>query len=357
MKHSLNNLVDYIVKASDGDVGKTEQFYFDDLLWRIRYMSVRTGQWLPNRSVLISMAALGKPDWGKKVFPVDLTKTQVSSSPQISIEEPVSRQHEVELHEHYAWPFYWGEFYIPIKYEADAVKSKEENPPSEMNKCDPHLHSTDEVMECRIHTTDGNIGHVEDFLVDDETWTIRYLVVNTRSWLPGRRVLVAPRWIKSVNWIDKELFVDLSKDAIKKCPKFDSSKPLSLEYEDEMLSHLQKPETKEWVVFKFHAEPKTKVYVAGTFNNWNPTSIKLGYSNKRTYTAMVLLPMGRHEYKYIVNGEWRNCPDCKEQVPNSFGTTNCVLVVGRTAAHDARRHTFSRQHGNEDHLQWSSPTS
>ena len=360
MNRTLSSLVDYIVKASDGDVGKVGQFYFDDLTWTIRYLSVKTGRWLPGRKILISLAALGKPDWDKRVFPVNLTKEQVRSSPKTNGAEPVSRQHEIELHEHYVWPFYWGGFYIPQGYGTDAtisgdVEIAEETPAAGLLKGDPHLRATQEVIQCRVHAVDGSIGNVEDFLVDDETWTIRYLVVNMEEWLPGRRVLVSPRWVTSVSWSDKEVFVNLQREAIKKSPKFDHLKPISLDYERKLLGHLQKPDAKEWVVFKFHAPPKTEVHVAGTFNNWDATAIKLGYSDKGTYTAMVLLPLGRCEYKFIVNGEWRNSPSCSDLVPNAFGTANSVLVVGRTAAHAAHRHTFSRLSGDEGQLQWSSP--
>jgi hypothetical protein len=361
MNRSLNNWVDGIVRANDGDVGTVEQFYFDDLTWIIRYLVVNTEGRRPGRNVLISLAALGKPDWKKRVFPVNLTLAQVHSSPNTNIDEPVSRQHEVELHKHYAWPVYWsGGFYVTPGYGMAKVPASDadtaaETPSSGVRKVDPQLRSTREVTGCIVHATDGNIGHVEDFLVDDEAWVIRFFVVNTRNWLPNRRVLVSPQWIKRASWTGKKVFVDLSRDAIKKSPKFDPSKPVGLDYEGKLFSHLQKTEVTEWVLFKFHAPPKTKVNVAGTFNNWDPTAIKLGVNSRGTYTAMVLLPLGRYEYKFIVNGDWRNGPDCCEQVPNAFGTTNSVLVVARTTAHKAHLHTFSRPLVSQDRLNWSTP--
>jgi len=117
-----------------------------------------------------------------------------------------------------------------------------------------------------------------------------------------------------------------------------------------------KPEVTEWVTFKFHAPRGTEVYVAGTFNNWNPAAVKLVGNSKGTYTATVLLPLGRYEYKFIVNGEWRNSPDCNELVPNAFGTTNSVLTVDRATAHNTHRRTFSRRPASEDRPLWSTPT-
>ena len=361
MNRSLNNWVGCIVRANDGDVGTVDQFYFDDLTWIIRYMVVNTGGRRSGRHVLISQAALGKPDLEKRIFPVNVTLAQVHSSPNTDIDQPVSRQHEVELHKHYAWPVYWGGgFYVPPGYgmatvPAGDAEAASETSSSGVRKVDPHLRSTREVTGCVVHATDGNIGHVEDFLVDDEAWVIRYFVVNTRNWLPDRRVLVSPQWIRKASWTDKKVVVDLSRDAVKKSPKFDPSKPVSLDYEGKLLGHLQKAEDTEWVLFKFHAPSKAKVYVAGTFNNWDPTAIKLGDNRMGTYTAMVLLPLGRYEYKFIVNGDWRNGTDGKEQVPNPFGTTNSVLVVGRTTAHNAHLHTFSRPPVSQDRLNWSTP--
>ena len=349
MNRSLGKWVDGNVQAKDGDVGTLEQFYFDDLTWTLRYMAVRTGGKRAGRNVLVSLAALGNPDWKQRVFPVTLTLAQVRDCPSIGNEEVVSRQHEVDLHEHFAWPVYWGGgFYVPpvsamLATSADVEGAEIEAPESGARKIDPHLRSTKELTGCRVHATDGSIGNVEDCLFDDAAWVIRYFVVNTRNWLPDRRVLVSPQWIRAVNWAEKTVFVDLSRAAVKKSPTFDPAKTVSSEDEGKLRAHLRKPTVTEWVMFKFHAPAKAIVHVAGTFNNWDLNAIQLGYVGKGTHTAMVLLPFGRYEYKFIVNGEWRNGPDAHEQVPNPFGTTNSVLIVGHMVDHNAHLHTFPRR--------------
>lgn len=361
MNYSLNNTVDCIVRTSDGDAGTVEQFYFDDLTWNLRYMTVKMKKGPAGRQFLIPMMALGRPDWGKHVIPVNLTLAQVQSSPTTDMDEPVSRQHEIDLHHHYAWPGYWGEtYYAPPGYgslTAPPIFGVQiaETLSTGMRKIDPHLRSTWEVTDFGVQATDGHIGHVEDFIIDDETWTLRYLVVNTRNWLPDRLFLVSPQWISKVSWDEMKVFVELTREAIKKSPEYNPAKPVSPEYEGELRDHLKKPEPKEWILFKFHAPPKTKIFVAGTFNNWNPTALKLGYHGKRTYSAMILLPLGTYEYKYIVNGEWSNGPDCTDHVPNAFGTTNNRLVATRSQAHDVHRHTFPRLPEAEDHRSWSAP--
>ena len=349
MNRNLGMWVDCSVRANDGEVGTVAQFYFDDLTWTLRYLAVHTGDKGTSRTVLVSLAALGKPDWAGRVFPVNLTMAQGRGCPSTGIEEPVSRQHELDLHEYFAWPIYWGGgFYVPSISGMVATKDGEngtgaETPEPGVRRIDPHLRGTRELTDCHVHATDGKIGHVEDALFDDETWAIRYLVVNTRSWLKNRRVIVAPQWIRAVNWIEKEIFADLSRQAVRKSPVYDPSQPVDGAYEGQLRDHLQKPACTEWVMFKFHAPRGATIHVAGTFNNWDPTAIKLGHSSKGTYTAMVLLPFGRYEYKFIVNGEWRNGPDVHEQVPNPFGTTNSVLVVGHIVDHNAHLHTFPRK--------------
>jgi len=360
MNRSASNWINSLVRAKNGDIGTVEQLYFDDLTWSIRYMSVKVGGTLPSRNILISLAALDTPDWEKRVFPVNLTLAQIRSSPNTNTEEPVLREHEVALHAHYAWPHYWGGgFYVPTETGLGTIPAVDAETiaairSSRVQKLGSHLRSTQEVMGSLVHATDGNIGHVEDFLAD-EGWVIRYLVVNTRNWQPDRRVLVSPQWIRKISWIDKKVFVDLSQEAVKKSPKYNPLKPVSLDYESRLLSHLKKPEFTEWIMFKFHAPPGSNVYVAGTFNNWDPTAIKLGDNTTGAYVATVLLPLGRYEYKFIVNGDWHNGPDGSEQVPNSFGTTNNVLVVERIIEHPLHHPTFSRLSVSEDRLLWRTP--
>ena len=352
MNRKLNDCIDYVVRATDGDVGTVEQFYFDDLTWRLRYMAVKT-RGPSSRMVLISLVALGVIDWDKHVFRVNLVMDQVRRSPGTDMQSPVSRRSEVELHDYYAWPVYWGgNFYVMPEYgrilnPADEAATTAALPSVTVSKLDPKLRSMRDVRDCRVHATDGHIGHVEDVLVDDQKFVIRYLVVNTRNWLPERRVLVSPQWITRVSWADKEVFVDLTREAVKMSPRFASAADVGSAYESQLRKHLEKQQLTEWVIFRFHAPAGADVHVAGTFNGWNPTTIKLGSHGKESYLATILLPVGRCEYKYVVNGEWCNGPD-GERVPNAFGTTNNVLVVEHSTAHDTHLHTFTRQSDGQE---------
>jgi len=235
--------------ATNGEIGKVDEFYFDDQSWTIRYLVVKTGGWLSGRKVLISPAAFLKPDWENETFPVNLTQEQIENSPDIDTEKPVSRQHELDLYNHYSWPygirsgegFYGGmgmmgmtESRIPIEDSVAAYQHLQKQ------EGDPHLRSTGEVKGYSLHATDGDIGDVEDFIVDDDTWTIRFLVVDTGDWFPGKKVLVSPKWIKDIKWQNSSVYVDLTVDAIKNSPEYDPSQPLNESYETDLYKYYGK---------------------------------------------------------------------------------------------------------------------
>ncbi|MFA6567508.1 MAG: PRC-barrel domain-containing protein [Victivallales bacterium] len=362
MQQVISSMIGYTVRGTDGDLGEVRGFYFDDATWSVRYMVVETGKWLSGRKTLLSIASLEKINCASRTFNVNLNREQVRNSPDTDIDEPVSRKYEIALHGHYEWNSYWsGGFYVPgygvdTFLPTDGIEREDESS-FKVHKVDSRLCSTQEMSGYRIHATDGDIGHVEDFIVDEGGWDIRYLVVDTRNWLPGRRVIVSPQWIKRVDWEDSKVFVDVSRDAVKKSPVYAPSKLISLDYERKLLEHLRKPEDAAWVTFKIHAPEGAKVFLAGTFNKWDSSSIRLERGSHGVYETTVLVPAGRSEYKFIVNGNWCNAPDCKEQTPNAFGTANSVLFVGQHEGHHkGHLHTFSRFSAGQNRPLWSTPT-
>ena len=188
-----------------------------------------------------------------------MTKQQIENSPPPDSDRPVNRQREVEFSRYYGYPYYWvgpyrwGSLAYPgLPLEAPPPSPiDEEMLARELEGGDPNLRSARAVMGYYINATDGDIGHVEDFLVDDETWAIRYIIVDTRNWLPGRRVLVSPEWIKEVSWQDSKVYVDLSKRHIEAAPEFDPSMPLDREHEERLHDYLGR--SKYW-----EREPRRK---------------------------------------------------------------------------------------------------
>ncbi|MFA6549691.1 MAG: PRC-barrel domain-containing protein [Candidatus Margulisiibacteriota bacterium] len=242
MQDSIHKMIGYGIRATDGDLGKLYEFYFDDETWTIRYMVVETGNWLSGRKVLISVVALGKPDVKSQTFSVNLTCDQVRNSPDIDTQRPVNRQHEVEIHKYYQWPIYWQSSYgsafgiteFPMIIPEDPFNKKDSASGKENN---PHLRSTKQVTGYHIHAKDGSIGHVEDFMVDDDNWKIRFLVVDIGKWLPGRKVILSPKWVRKVEWADSSVYLDLTKESVKNSPVFDASQSVTPEYEDDLNDH------------------------------------------------------------------------------------------------------------------------
>ncbi len=242
MKRSLNDLVGYSIHASDGDIGTISEFYFDDQDWKIRYIIVETGSWLFGRKVLISPVAFSQPDHDSHIFPVNLTKEQVQNSPSIDTDKPVSRQYETDLHGHYGWPIYWGAgaMYGAITVPPIMLIDEDETEHVEPTG-DPHMRSTNKVTGYNVEATDDKIGHVEDFMVDDEAWSISYLLVDTGDWWPGKKVLVSTKWISQINWNDSKVVVDLTNESIKNSPEFDPKMPVTLDYEERLHDHYGRP--------------------------------------------------------------------------------------------------------------------
>jgi sporulation protein YlmC with PRC-barrel domain len=240
MQAAISDLFGYAIRATDGDLGKVDEFFFDDQTWTIRYVVVETGNWLFGRKVLIALAAFGKPESESRTFLVNLTRTQVRNSPNIDAQRPIYRQQEVELHEHYRWPWrggYGGTFgTTPLPLSAGEEPAEQPNSESG-RRDDPHLRSTRQVTGYHIHATDGEIGHVEDFLVEDEDWSIRFLVADTHNWLPGKKVILSPKWIKGVQWADSSVYFDLTRETVRNSLEYDPSRPISRDYEAFLLDH------------------------------------------------------------------------------------------------------------------------
>jgi sporulation protein YlmC with PRC-barrel domain len=228
MERNVNNLTDHILEATDGEIGKVKDFYFDDETWTIRYLVVTTGEWMSGRKVLISPLALVQHSWASGIFRVNLNTEQVRNSPDIDTDKPVSRQQEGALADYYPWAPYWGTgFYqggvwgiiSPTpSFDLSTIRGQETKTSSTE---DQHLRSCKEVTGYRIHTADGDFGRVNDFVMDDKTWQISYLVVDTHNWIGGKKVLVAVRHIKEVQWENSKVVADLTVDTIKNSPAID----------------------------------------------------------------------------------------------------------------------------------------
>lgn len=232
---NLSDLKGYSLLASDGEIGKIEQIYFDDRRWIVRYFIVRTGSWLLGSDALIAPRLLQGVDVENKRIGIALSRGQVENCPPISSALPVSRHYEMEYHSHYGLPVYWeasenSRPATPVPLSTEPI-AKPEN---------PHLRDSAEVMGYQIHASDGELGHIVDFVLDEETWDIRYLAVDTGNWWPGKKILVAPAWITSVDWSLKSIKVDLAQEAIRTAPPYDSGQPILHDDEVRLFAHYSK---------------------------------------------------------------------------------------------------------------------
>ena len=225
---------DVTYPVANGALGKVRDFYFDDETWTLRYLVVETGSWLSGRSVLILPKFLGPVDRKKHSIAVNLTKEQIEKSPSIDTAKPVSRQHEAEYLSYYGAQPYWFAVYHAIPLPPPAVET-----PRKKKKGDPHLRSSLEVTGYRIKANDGDVGHVEDFILDDQTWRVHYLVADTRDWWPGKKVAVAPSWIEKISWRSGEVSICLPRAVLQRAPEYDASRPVSAKYEQRLLRYYQ----------------------------------------------------------------------------------------------------------------------
>lgn len=256
MLRSMDDLEGCTIRATDGSIGRVKDLYFDDKAWVIRYLVVDTGTWLSSRKVLISPIAIGHPNWQKKSLPVSITKEQVKNCPTMDTEKPVSRQYETTYSGYYRYPYYWGGtglwgsgMYpglvmtgyggvgaLPIVGPQGAQANARDDAARHQDD-DLHLRSSEEIKDYYIHASDGDIGHVQGLLVDEETWAIRYLIVDTSNWWLGHQVLIAPQWIQDVSWPDARVSVNLTLQAVKDAPAYDVAVQLDRKQESGIYEH------------------------------------------------------------------------------------------------------------------------
>jgi len=223
MLNSIKKLSGCRILAVDGEAGRVRDAYIDDDQWVVRYLVVGTSGWLSEQGVLLSPSAVTSIDWKTRAIAVNLTRAQVKHGPDIRTHEPVSRQQEAE---HWPYAAYWAWGTMPVIVPTDPLVSAmvEERRRTDQAGIDAHLRSSQVVWGYHIQASDDSIGHVADFLFDEDSWAIRYLIADTRNWLPGKHVLISPQWIQAVNWGDREFRVALTRQQIEESPEYDAER-------------------------------------------------------------------------------------------------------------------------------------
>lgn len=234
-----NTIQNFHVQATDDTLGKVKDLYFDEESWVVRYLVVDTQKWLPGRKVLVSPIGLDKVNYDNQIVEIFASKQQIKESPSVSEHQAVTRKNELLLNNYFGWPHYWsyfdnnrlwGEFPTPVQLKEAPPPNRDVELTPEQEE-DVKLRSVNDIKGdftgYKIQATDGDIGHVSDFLVDPETWKLRYFVVDTRNWLPGKFVVLSTDWIVYFYQQDKKVVVDLPKDKIENGPFFELTMPLT----------------------------------------------------------------------------------------------------------------------------------
>jgi sporulation protein YlmC with PRC-barrel domain len=248
MLRNASTINGYAIAASDGKLGTVSDFLFDDATWLVRWLVVDTGNWLSGRKVLLPPSVLGHLHPSREEFAVRLTMQQVKDSPDIDTDRPVSRQVETNIYDYYGWSPYWGTgFYMGgygymggpmmVPPSSEAIRREEKAAQAQRDRDDPHLRSIEAVTGYNIHATDGEIGHVEDFLIEEADWSIHYLVVDTKNWWPAKKVLISPRSARKIDWSSKLVNLDVSRQKVKDSPEYDASVSVDRAYEKHFHSY------------------------------------------------------------------------------------------------------------------------
>lgn len=254
MLRTTQDLHDYAIGAADGPIGHVVDLFVDDRTWTVRYLVVETGSWLSSRRVLISPMAVGVPDRGARTLPVGITRERVRDAPDVDTDMPVTRRHEIELFGHYGFPDYWSGGGLwgagmypdtlgvePVPYFPDALRERGGAPDERTADADPRLRSCRELVRYRIHASDGEIGRVSDFLVEDRSWAVRYLVVETGHWWHGEQVVIPSDWVRDVTWEEREVRVERSRLDVRDAPPHDSAAGIDEAAERELAEHFARP--------------------------------------------------------------------------------------------------------------------
>jgi sporulation protein YlmC with PRC-barrel domain len=247
MLYRVSDLQGYTIHATDGDIGTLRTLYLDEEEGGVASFVIDTGTWISGKHVLVSPDVLGQPDMDRKRLSVNLTREEIKACPEIDMHATAPGPYSGVSHTRSRGPVFWSSDPFVLNSLAARpggmpLSSPPVTPPAVTEEIRvPVLHSSRKIIGYHIQARDGSIGHVEDFLIDTDTWHIRYMVVDTRNWWPGKKVLVSPKWIQAVHWDGADVSVDLTRDQIKTSPEYDASQPIPRDYESRLHDHYGRP--------------------------------------------------------------------------------------------------------------------
>lgn len=253
MLNSLSHLKGAKVSASDGDIGEVKEAYFDDRDWALRYLVVETGTWLDGRPLLISPYSVQQPVGHGRHLHLNLTQQQVRDSPSIDMHKPVSRQYERAFLSYYEYPEYWaggalwGLDAMPIGDESlrnaqSELAANHDMLERDFRPAEVHLRSSSEVTGYEVQASDGSIGSVQDFIIDEGNWAIRYLVIDTSSWWQSdHKMLIGMKWAERIDFPARQFHVRLTRAQVRASPKFEDVASIHRDFEELLHKNYERP--------------------------------------------------------------------------------------------------------------------
>ncbi|MEN6451321.1 MAG: hypothetical protein ABFC96_12590 [Thermoguttaceae bacterium] len=194
------------LEGPQGRLGALYDILFDDQSWEVRHLLISRDRWFHGRQVLVDPEMIQWTDWRNRKLFTRMTKEDIDGCPGPETDLPDARRQASQSPQVLVWEAYWTGV-------LDGGPEQQEG--------NPHLRSTKVLNGLHIHCTDGLFGHIDDFLVDDQAWTIRHLVVETRNWWPGKHVLIEPSSIRSIHWEDGEIYLSLSRQEVLSRPAYE----------------------------------------------------------------------------------------------------------------------------------------
>jgi hypothetical protein len=253
MLRRLQEMLGADLEATDGSIGTLHDVFLDDETWTVRYVAVDTGLWL-GRLVLVSPIAIEWPDWQGRKIPLTLTRAEIESSPDLLSRPRLTREEEHEFAAYYGYPHYWGGANLwgwaerpgalntapPAGYVPASALDPDANA-ANADAMTTSLYSGKEIRGYHIHALDGEIGHVDDFIIDEGSWSVRYLQIDTSNWIGGKTVLLATRWIQRIDPADGKIHVEVTKDRIENSPQFNQNELIDRPFEERLHQHYGLP--------------------------------------------------------------------------------------------------------------------
>jgi len=247
MKIATTRLHKLNLHATDGEIGSAVDTYFDDEGWALRYLVVATGPLVFGRRVLLSPASITKIDPDHRLLWVDLTVEQIKGSPDIDTRKPVSRQEEERFLTYYDLMPYWSgpDIWASSAYarglpRLGSPREDQESVPDEdrgavdkeSHESTSHLRSANEVRGYKATCSDGDLGHLEDFFVEEDTWRLRYALIDTGGLLSGKQVLIPCDRVETISWTERQILISAAKEMVENAPELDPRSALTPETED-----------------------------------------------------------------------------------------------------------------------------